>query len=98
MYPLFLLFLVDLRLAGGNDSSEGRVEVLHGGIWGTVCDDDFDDNDATVICRMLGYRYDSSFSASNKDITFFGIPKTSLIYICNEVHVGCKEHCAILTK
>ena len=47
--------LLTVRLAGTTLSNQGRLEVYHDGVWGTVCDDSFSDVDARVACYSLGF-------------------------------------------
>ena len=45
----------DIRLQGGSSVDEGRVEVCMNGVWGTVCDNSWNNTDASVVCRQLGF-------------------------------------------
>ncbi|XP_065426812.1 deleted in malignant brain tumors 1 protein isoform X6 [Chrysemys picta bellii] len=42
-----------LRLADGPGKCSGRLEVRYDGLWGTVCDNDWSDTNAQVVCREL---------------------------------------------
>lgn len=44
-----------LRLVGGQTLFEGNIEINHLNRWGTICDDEWDIDDADVACKQMGF-------------------------------------------
>ncbi|KAG2444966.1 hypothetical protein HXX76_001701 [Chlamydomonas incerta] len=56
-------------------AATGRLEVCLGGEWGSVCNDKWDDTDASVACRQLGYA--SGVAVTSPAPVVDGTPTTS---------------------
>ncbi|XP_019850362.1 PREDICTED: uncharacterized protein LOC109581053 isoform X2 [Amphimedon queenslandica] len=54
----------EIRLVNGDTPNQGRVEICINKVWGTVCDDSWNYNNARVVCRQLGYSTDGATYSS----------------------------------
>ncbi|XP_047463187.1 scavenger receptor cysteine-rich domain-containing group B protein [Mugil cephalus] len=79
-----------IRLAGGQNACQGRVEIYYQGNWGTVCDDDWSLNNAWVVCQQIGCG--GAVSAHIKSSFGYG---TGMIHLDN---VNCYGYEEDLTK
>lgn len=52
-------------MAGGLDELGGRVELCHRGVWGSICNHGFGEQEAKVVCTQLGFTECKSRNNSN---------------------------------
>ena len=45
----------EVRIIDRNTMIQGRVEICFDEVWGTVCNENWGQADATVVCRELEY-------------------------------------------
>ena len=50
-----------VRLIEGNSTDSGYVMVAYNGYWGAICAQFWDDRDAHVCCKMLGYQSGNAY-------------------------------------
>ena len=64
----------DVRLAGGPNQFEGRLEYCVNGNWGQVCSMGWNTADAAVVCHQLGH------SSTNRELENCKDKGTSITY------------------
>ncbi|XP_041372547.1 deleted in malignant brain tumors 1 protein-like [Gigantopelta aegis] len=77
-----------VRLVNGSNDHEGRVEILHDDQWGSICDDEFNDTVAQVVCRSLGFQ---SVNAKFYRLAHFG-QSTGPIWLDNVNCTGSEQN------
>ena len=88
-----------MRLVGGSSYNEGVVEVYYNGRWGSVCYYGWDEHDANIVCRQLGFTSAESANFGAKpgtDIIVENVVCSSndtILASCGHYGVGIKIGC-----
>ncbi|TSK31506.1 T-cell differentiation antigen CD6 [Bagarius yarrelli] len=92
-----------LRLTGGLDRCSGRVEIHRNGSWGTVCENCWEKQEASMACNMLGCGKEKQFTGfktpfnhENGTVWFYQCLKShKILWECRELDVTrgymCKD-------
>ena len=70
-----------VRLASGIIDQEGRVELCHDGVWGSICNTGWDKTDALIICQQLGYAKTGNFT-----MTYYLLSTTVIFWMDVALH------------
>eukprot|EP00731_Ephydatia_muelleri_P017284 Em0010g382a len=93
--------LGDVRLVGGN-ASIGEVQVCYGNVWSSVCYAGWDNRDAGVVCKQLGFTSGgqamrSNFTIDSRVIAVMEMDCTGVekvIAQCPESGISCNSGAA----
>ena len=72
-----------IRLTGGKQNYSGVVQVYVDGLWLGVCEKQWNNNNARVVCRQLGFD------------TGFAIPGNVVIPLLHKIYLYSKSTCSI---
>ena len=78
-----------MRLAGGN-ATFGRVEICADGLFGTVCDDEWDELDALVVCNQIGF-----IDLGNYNISLLLFFSTTPYYCLSDLTTVLRTKCVM---
>lgn len=67
----------DVRLIGGPHPNQGFAQVLYQGDWHSICNREWDLDDADVICRQLGYPLATFALTDNSELSNWTNKKTA---------------------
>ncbi|KAM3877678.1 uncharacterized protein ACN63O_012824 [Diretmus argenteus] len=93
MDPTTMLFMLlwsteSVRLVNGSGLCSGRVEVKSNQSWSSVCEDDFDQQDAEVVCRELGGRVEVKSNQSWSSVCEDDFDQQDAEVVCRELGCG----------
>lgn len=80
----------DLRLSGGPTAYEGRLEIYHSSVWGTVCSNSFRRSNLVVACAQLGFEsgVNATFRQVNPSSTLLGEQGSGTIWLDQLICIG----------
>ena len=88
-----------MRLVGGSSYNEGVVEVYYNGRWGSVCYYGWDEQDASIVCKQLGFKSAELVNFGTRlgsDILLDNVicsDNDTILASCSHYGVGIKVEC-----
>ena len=81
----------EVRLTGGSNQYEGRVQYCVNGVWQSFCDYSWNNYDAYTVCRHLGYQGSNKYInfSHNTKLAFWSMGTHYLLIITIHVPFKC---------